>query len=105
MLLRSTEKYEFFLQFPDFDIFLSTNFAENMNSVLPSNKILPHFEKVLVNALSLQNYGDFRMAILRKELCALKFRKMHTKSEKNIKNFILSFFINRVENNAPLLQF
>ena len=37
MLLRSTENMSFFLQFPDFDIFLSTNFAENMNSVLPSN--------------------------------------------------------------------
>ena len=48
-----------FLQFPDFDIFLSTNFAKNMNSVLPSNRILPYFEEVLVNALSLQNYGDF----------------------------------------------
>ena len=35
------------------------------------------------------------MVVLRKELCALKFRKMHTKSEKNIKNFILSFFINQ----------
>ena len=59
MLLRSTEKYEFFLQFPDFDIFLSTNFAENMKSVLPSDRILPYFEEVLVNALSLLNYGDF----------------------------------------------
>ena len=59
MLLRSTEKYEFFLQFSDFDIFLSTNFAENMNSALPINRILLYFEEVLVNALSLQNYGDF----------------------------------------------
>ena len=60
MLLRSTEIYEFFfLQFSDFDIFLSTNFAENMNSALPSNRILPYFEKVLVNALSLQYCGDF----------------------------------------------
>ena len=31
------------------------------------------------------------MNVLRNELCALKFRKMHTKSEKNI----LSFFINQ----------
>ena len=83
------------MQFPDFDIFLSTNFAENMNSVLPSNRVLPYFEEVLVNALSLQNYGDFRMVVLRKELCVLKFRKTHTKSEKNIKSFILSFFINQ----------
>ena len=59
MLLRSTEKFDFFLQFSDFDISLSTNFAENMNSALPSNIILPYFEEVLVNALSLQNYGDF----------------------------------------------
>ena len=59
MVLRSAEKIEFFLQFSDFDIFLSTNFAENMNSALPSNRILPYFEEVLVNALSLQNYRDF----------------------------------------------
>ena len=48
-----------FWQFSNFDIFLSTNFAENMNSALPSNRILPCFVEVLVNALSLQNYGDF----------------------------------------------
>ena len=35
------------------------------------------------------------MDILRKKLCALKFRKMHTKFEKNIKKNILSFFINQ----------
>ena len=88
MVLRSTEKFDFFLQFSDFDIFLSTNFAENMNSTLPSNRILPYFEEVFVNAWSLQNCGDFQMDILEKKLCALKFRKMHTKSEKNIKTFI-----------------
>ena len=59
MLLRSTENFDFFLQFSDFDIFSYTNFAENMISALPSNKILPHFEEVLLNALSLQNYEDF----------------------------------------------
>ena len=59
MILRSTEKFEFLCSFSDFDIFLSTNFAENMNSALPSNTILPYFEEVLVNALSVQNYGDF----------------------------------------------
>ena len=48
MLLRSSEKK-----------FLSTNFTKNMNSALPSNRILPYFEEVLLNALSLQNYGDF----------------------------------------------
>ena len=48
-----------FWQFSDFDIFLSANFAENMNSALPSNIILPYFEEVLVNALLLENYGDF----------------------------------------------
>ena len=58
MLLRSTENL-IFLQFSDFDIFLSTIFAENMNSAPPSNIILPYFEEVLVNALSLQNYEDF----------------------------------------------
>ena len=59
MLLRNTEKLYIFCSFQIFDIFLSTNFAQNMNSALPSNRILPYFEEVLVNALSLQNYGDF----------------------------------------------
>ena len=48
MLLRSTEKY--FLQFLDFNIFLSTNFAENMNSALPSIRLLPHFEKIYIES-------------------------------------------------------
>ena len=59
MLLRSTEKFDIFCSFQIFDIFLSTNFAQNMNSAPPSNRIFPYFEEVLVNALSLQNYGDF----------------------------------------------
>ena len=43
------------------------------------------------------------MVVLRKELCALKFRRMHTKSEKNIKKFILSFFLLiRMERNAHI---
>ena len=100
MVLRSTEKFVFFCSFSDFDIFLSTNFAENMNNTPPSNRILPHFEEVLVNAVSLQTYGDFLMDILRKKLCALKFRKMHTKSEKISKKNILSFLLIRMERNA-----
>ena len=59
MVFRSTEKFDIFCSFQIFDIFLSTNFAQNMNSGLPSNRILPYFEEVLVNALSLQNYWDF----------------------------------------------
>ena len=59
MLLRRTEKFDIFCSFQIFDIFLSTNFAQNMNNALPSNRILPYFEKLLVNTLSLQNYGDF----------------------------------------------
>ena len=38
------------------------------------------------------------MDALRKEMCVLKFRKkMHTKPEKNIKIFILSFLLIRME--------
>ena len=92
MLLRSTEKFDIFCSFEIFDIFLSTNFAQNMNSAIQSNRILPYFEEVLVNALSLQNYGDFRMDVLRKKLCALKFRKRHTKSEKYQKKYFVIFY-------------
>ena len=88
------------MQFSDFDIFLSTNFAENMNSALPSSRILPYFDEVFVNAWSLQNCGDFRMDILEKKLCALKFRKMHTKSEKISKNLFCRFVLIRMERNA-----
>ena len=59
MLLRCTEKFDIFCSFQIFVIFLSTNFAQNMNSALPSNRILLYFEEVLVTVLSLQNYGDF----------------------------------------------
>ena len=59
MLLRSTEKYVIFCSFQILIYFYLPTFAENMNSVLPSNRILPYFEEVLVNALSLQNYRDF----------------------------------------------
>ena len=43
----------------DFCIFSSTNFAENINSAQPSNRIFPNIEEILVNALSLQNFGNF----------------------------------------------
>ena len=59
MVLRSTEKFDFFCSFQILIYFYLTNFAENVNSALPSNRILPYFEEVFVNALSLQNYGDF----------------------------------------------
>ena len=42
------------------------------------------------------------MVVLRKELCALKFRKMHTKSEKNIKNLFCHFLLIRMERNAHI---
>ena len=35
------------------------------------------------------------MVVLRKELCALKFRKMHTKFEKISKFLFCRFFINQ----------
>ena len=37
------------------------------------------------------------MAVLRKELCALKFRKMHRRFEKNIKT---CFLLIKMERNA-----
>ena len=42
------------------------------------------------------------MDILRKKLCALKFRKMHTKSEKYIKKIICRFPLIRMERNAHI---
>ena len=40
------------------------------------------------------------MVVLRKELCALKFRKMHTKSEKISKFLFCRFLLIRMERNA-----
>ena len=40
MVLRITEKFDFFCRFSAFDIFLSTNFAENMNQAIESYLIL-----------------------------------------------------------------
>ena len=42
------------------------------------------------------------MVVLRKELCALKFRKMHTKSEKISKKLFCRFFINQDGKNAHI---
>ena len=42
------------------------------------------------------------MDILRKKLCALRFRKMHTKSEKNIKKIFCRFLLIRMERNAHI---
>ena len=42
------------------------------------------------------------MDVLRKKLCALKFRKMHTKSEKISKTLFCHFFLIRMERNAPI---
>ena len=41
------------------------------------------------------------MDVLRIELCALKFRKMHTKSEKNQKYYFVVLLI-RMERNAHM---
>ena len=60
------------MQFLDFDIFSSSNFAENMNVSLP---ILPYFKGILENAWSLQNFGDYIVEGLRQELCALNAEK------------------------------
>ena len=40
------------------------------------------------------------MDVLRKKLCALKFRKMHTKSEKIPKKIFCRFLLIRMERNA-----
>ena len=71
-----------------------------------ANIISPYFEKVLANAYSLQNYGDLLVDVLRKEICALKFRKMHTKTEKKNNNkCILSFFIERNTHITSILVY
>ena len=49
--------------------FLFNNFAENMNVSLPSNRILPYSEEILINAWSLQNYGDLFVDGLGKVAC------------------------------------
>ena len=42
------------------------------------------------------------MDVLRKKLCALIFRKMHTKSEKNINKLFCRFLLIRMERNAHI---
>ena len=42
------------------------------------------------------------MDVLRKKLCALKFRKMHTKSEKISKKIFCRFLLIRMERNARI---
>ena len=38
--------------------FLPTNFAENLKASLSMNRILLNLKEILVNAWTLQNYGD-----------------------------------------------
>ena len=42
------------------------------------------------------------MDVLRKKLCALKFRKMHIKSEKISKKIFRRFLLIRMEGNAQI---
>ena len=56
-----------------------------MNVSLTSNRFLPYFEKILVNASSLQNYEGLLLEGLKKKLCALECSQMHTKCEKKSK--------------------
>ena len=58
MLLAIVLKNICFMQFIYINISLSTNFAESMISAVLSNRIFPYLVEVLVNAMSLQNYGD-----------------------------------------------
>ena len=84
------------MQFIEFDIFVSTNFAENlsaMNSSLLSNRILPYFEKVLMDSLSLQKFGDFNGCSEKKVVCPL-IQKNAYEILKNIKILFCHFFIN-----------
>ena len=47
-----------YLRFLIFGIFLPTNFAENLKVSLSMNRILLNLKEILVNAWTLQNYGD-----------------------------------------------
>ena len=42
------------------------------------------------------------MDVLRKKLCALKFRKMHTKIEKTSKKLFCRFLLIRMKRNAGI---
>ena len=97
MLLRSTEKFDIFCSFQIFDIFLSTHFAQNMNSALPSNRILSIGEYLVIAKL-----WGFLNGCSEKKVCALKFRKMHTKSEKISKKIFCHFLLIRMERNAHI---
>ena len=72
MLLKLSRKYYVCLQSYDFGHFSSTNFAEKLIVSLTNDRLLSYFEKILVNAFSLQNYGDLFLDGLKKKLCALK---------------------------------
>ena len=51
-----------FAVFLIFVYFAPTNFAENLKVSLFSKRIFPNFEETLVNAWSLQHYGDLFVA-------------------------------------------
>ena len=47
-----------YLRFLNFGIFFATNFAKNLKVSLSMNRILLNLKEILVNAWTLQNYGD-----------------------------------------------
>ena len=71
--------------------FASTNLAENHDVPPLTNITVPPLEKVLVINCTLHNCKNFSVNVLRNDLCALEYRKLHKKSEK-CQCFILEFF-------------
>ena len=68
--------------------------------ISPANdKLLPYFEKILVHALALQNYGDLFLDGLKNKLCAFACRKCIQNVPKSF-FFILLFLFVQVEKNA-----
>ena len=90
--IETNQEISRFLQFLNYGLFSYTNFAANMNVSLTSNRFLPYFEKILVNASSLQNYKGLLLESLKKKLCALKCSQMHTKCEKKVKMIFCCFY-------------
>ena len=58
MSLYFTEIYHFICVFLISVYFSPTNFAENLKVSLSVNRILLNLKEILVNAWTLQNYGD-----------------------------------------------
>ena len=88
VLYRNTSLY---LRFLNFGIFFAYQLCKNLKASLSMTRILLNLKETLVNAWTLQNYGDFLLMVCKRSYVPLNEENCMQNVEKN-QNFVLPFF-------------